>query len=155
MSYSIVENGTIKASGLPRPKRVGNTFIGSYSDVREFGYYPEVGAKPDTGPFEKAVIDTATLDGDVVRLTYRVERLPPPDEVTMRQARLALRQSGLLSSVDAAIASLPEPAATDAAIEWEYSQSVVRTQPFTLTLAGALGLSESDLDDLFRFAATL
>lgn len=96
---------------------------------------------------------TAGIHGPVAAYTAPAPAIPA--EVTMRQARLALRQSGLLASVDTAIAGLPEPDATDAAIEWEYSQSVVRTQPFTQTLAGALGLTEADLDNLFTLAASL
>lgn len=80
---------------------------------------------------------------------------PVPQSVTMRQARLALLGVGLLAAVDAAIAGLPEPERTAAQIEWEYSQEVQRDKPFVAMLAPALGLSESDLDNLFRVAATL
>lgn len=78
-----------------------------------------------------------------------------PSIVSMRQARLALLQSGLLSSVDAAIASLPSPQKEAAQIEWEYSQEVHRDKELVGMLAPALGLNESQLDDLFTLAATL
>lgn len=79
----------------------------------------------------------------------------PPKRVTMRQARLALHAAGLLHLVDAAIDNLEEPDKTTARIEWEYSQEVHRDKPLVAMLAPALGLSESDLDDLFTAAAQL
>ncbi len=82
---------------------------------------------------------------------------PPaiPQEVTMRQARLALLDAGLLSSVQAAINSLPEPDKTKAQIEWEYSNALQRGNPFVATLGAALGLNEQALDNLFITAAKL
>lgn len=81
--------------------------------------------------------------------------VPIPSIVSMRQARLALLQSGLLASVDAAIASLPSPQKEAAQIEWEYSQEVHRDKELVGMLAPALGLNESQLDDLFTLASTL
>lgn len=75
-----------------------------------------------------------------------------PSEVTMRQARLALLQSGLLAQVDAAVASMP---GEDARIEWEFSTKVERNRPLVQSLTAALGLTEAQLDDLFALAATL
>ena len=69
-----------------------------------------------------------------------------PSTVTMRQARLALLQVGLLDEVDAAVSEL----GSAARIEWEYAQSVQRENPLVQSLA----LSEAQLDDLFTLAAT-
>lgn len=79
----------------------------------------------------------------------------PPKRVTMRQARLALHAAGLLHLVDAAIDNLEEPHKTAARIEWEYSQEVHRDKQLVVMLAPALGLSETDLDNLFIAAAQL
>lgn len=81
--------------------------------------------------------------------------LPVPDAVTMRQARLALLQSGLLAQVNTAIANMPGAAGDTSRIEWEFSSTVERNRPLVQSLIGALGLTESQLDDLFRLAATL
>lgn len=81
--------------------------------------------------------------------------VPVPQSVTMRQARLALHAAGLLSSVDAAIASMDEPAKTAALIEWEYASAVERNAGLVPAMAAALGMSEADIDDLFIAAATL
>lgn len=80
---------------------------------------------------------------------------PVPQSVTMRQARLALLSIGMLQAVDMAIDALPEPQRTAARIEWEYSQEVERNKEFVLLLAPALGLTDEQLDDLFRVAVTL
>ncbi len=78
-----------------------------------------------------------------------------PQEVTMRQARLALLENGLLANVQPAINSLPEPGKTKAQIEWDYSNALQRSNPFVAILGSALGLSSQDLDDLFIQASAL
>lgn len=78
-----------------------------------------------------------------------------PEVVTMRQARLALLQTGLLTQVNTAVANMPGVAGDTARIEWEFSSTVERNRPLVQSLIGALGLTESQLDDLFRLAATL
>lgn len=74
-----------------------------------------------------------------------------PSTVTMRQARLALLQSGLLSQVNSAVAAADE--ATK--ITWDYSSEVHRNHPFVAALAAALNLTEAQLDGLFTLAASL
>jgi hypothetical protein len=70
---------------------------------------------------------------------------------TMRQARLALSQQGLLATVQSNIEALPE----ESQIEWEYAGSVERSSPLVQSLGAALGLSDEDLDNLFKLAITL
>lgn len=84
-----------------------------------------------------------------------VAPLPVPAVVTMRQARLALLQNGMLTQVNDAVAGMPGAAGDAARIEWEFSSTVERNRPLVQSLIGALGLTESQLDDLFRLAATL
>ena len=76
---------------------------------------------------------------------------PVPAQVTMRQARLALLDAGLLANVETAIAG----AGQAAAIEWEYAQTVDRSSGLVPAMATALGMTEAQIDDLFRLAATL
>jgi hypothetical protein len=78
-----------------------------------------------------------------------------PPEVTMRQARLALLNAGLLSAVETAIDALPEPPRTAARIEWDHSNTVQRNNAFVLQLGGLLGLTPQQLDSLFIAAAQL
>lgn len=78
-----------------------------------------------------------------------------PQEVTMRQARLALLENGLLANVQPAINSLPEPDKTKAQIEWEHSNGLERNNPFVATLGAALGLDGAGIDALFVQASLL
>ncbi len=79
-----------------------------------------------------------------------------PLSVTMRQARLALLQAGHYSSVQVAINAIDDPILKQASqIEWEYAATVDRGSSFTQGMANALGLSETDVDNLFALAASL
>ncbi|MFC5548205.1 hypothetical protein [Massilia aerilata] len=78
-----------------------------------------------------------------------------PQQVTMRQARLALLGDGKLSLVDAAIDSLDSPERETARIEWDYSSTVLRDRPLVVLLGQELGLDEEALDQLFITAAGL
>lgn len=74
-----------------------------------------------------------------------------PSVVSMRQARLALLQQDLLSTVDEAIAAGSEADK----ITWEYATEVNRNEALLQNMAVALGLSEEDLDNLFALASSL
>ena len=78
-----------------------------------------------------------------------------PQEITMRQARLALLEHNLLANVQPAIDSLPEPNKTKAQIELEYSNALQRDNPFVAVLGAALGLTDEDIDNLFIEGATM
>lgn len=80
---------------------------------------------------------------------------PVPEVVTMRQARLALLGVGMLAQVNAAVASMSGAEGDAARIEWEFSSTVERHRPLVLSLIAALGLTDAQLDDLFRQAAAL
>lgn len=80
---------------------------------------------------------------------------PDAEQVTMRQARLALLEAGKLEAVSAAIDQLPEPDRTKARIEWEFAQDVRKDWPLIQVLAPAIGLDAAALTALFNRAATL
>lgn len=77
-----------------------------------------------------------------------------PQEVTIRQAKLALLQSGYLDTVDQIIANMPGTEGKAARIEWEYAVTVKRTSTLTMAIATMLSLTETQLDNLFILAAT-
>ncbi|MCX8016370.1 MAG: hypothetical protein N2690_00505 [Rhodocyclaceae bacterium] len=84
------------------------------------------------------------------------ERMPPPNAVTMRQARLALLAAGLLDDVEAAIAAIPDETQRRAVqIEWEYAQEVRRDSSLVQQLAARLELSDAQIDALFEQASRL
>lgn len=79
---------------------------------------------------------------------------PAPDVVEAHQFRLALRQFGLLSQANTAVTQIPGQAGAAAAIEWEYRSAVDRRAPLMQTIISGLGLTQQQVDDLFRLAAT-
>ena len=70
-------------------------------------------------------------------------------KVSRLQARVALLQAGLLPQVEAAVA------AADPIIQMAWAEAIEfrRYSPAILGLASALGLTDTQLDDLFRAAA--
>ena len=74
-----------------------------------------------------------------------------PQQVTMRQARLALLSAGLLDDVDAVIAA----AGRVAQLEWEYAAVVDRSNPAVAAVQQQESLTDAQIDDLFREAAKL
>ena len=68
-----------------------------------------------------------------------------PAIVSMRQARLALLDAGLLDDVDAAMSG----ASPADQIEWEYATEVRRDSALVASMTSALGLSAAQVDDLF------
>ena len=78
-----------------------------------------------------------------------------PQQVTMRQARLALLGAGLLASVNTAIAAMEGIQGEAARIEWEYALAVERQSQLVSGLSAALGLTDEQLDDLFLAASEL
>lgn len=97
---------------------------------------------------------TDTYDGST--FTPGSRPLPPvPSSVSMRQARLALLAAGHLASVEAAIDAMSEPARSAARIEWDYSNEVQRHNGLVSALGPSLGLTDEQIDALFRVAAGL
>ena len=77
--------------------------------------------------------------------------IPVPQQVTMRQARLALLSAGLLDDVEMVIAA----AGRAAQLEWEYATVVDRSNPAVAAVQQREALTDAQIDDLFREAAKL
>ena len=75
---------------------------------------------------------------------------PVPEEVSRFQARAALLGAGLLSFVEAAIAASGNPLAQ---LAWADAQTFRRDSPTVAAMSAVLGLTDAQLDDLFRSAA--
>ena len=108
----------------------------------------------EDGVSRMSMVASAVPEG-VEILAYVAPPVGVPAAVTMRQARLALLGAGLLPTVQAAIAALPSPQKEAAEIEFEYAQEVQRNHGLVPAMAQALGMSESQIDDLFIAAAAL
>lgn len=90
--------------------------------------------------------DWETMRDDEMRA-----RNPVPQQVTMRQARLALLSAGLLDDVEAVISA----AGRAAQLEWEYASVVDRSNPAVAIVQQQQGMTDAQIDDLFREAAKL
>jgi len=113
------------------------------------------GTCPDDSPTQVEGVLGVFLQADWEQMRADEMRARVPQSVTMRQARLALLAAGLLPAVNAAIASMPEPDKTAAQITWDYASSVDRGFGMVPQLAAALGMTETQIDDLFIAAAKL
>lgn len=76
---------------------------------------------------------------------------PVPSSVTPLQIRRALLQQGLLDDVQAFV----EAADLETRMAWEYAVQIDRNNALIAACATALGKTDAEIDDLFRFAATL
>ncbi len=102
-------------------------------------------------PIPKADLDAAFAATDASLAQTAKQR----QVVSMRQARLALLEAGLLSKVNDALAAMAGAEGEAARIEWEYAAEVKRSSPQVASLSAALGLSEAQLDALFTKAASM
>lgn len=98
-----------------------------------------------------AINSTLSFDGTIVHRVWTLIDIPVPTSVTRLQARLALLQTGKLATVEAAIAAADE----QTRVWYEDSPVWHRDNPTLTGLAQKLGLSDADVDDLFKLAATL
>jgi len=76
---------------------------------------------------------------------------PIPLSVTRFQARAALHLAGLLDDAEAAIAQ----AHPLSRIAWEHAHVYRRDSPTVISIGQQLGLSEADMDELFKTAASI
>lgn len=76
---------------------------------------------------------------------------PVPKIITIRQARRALYEAGLLDTVDAYVEGLSVPAQ----IDWSSSNEIERDHPLIEEARIALGMTNQEIDDLFILAASL
>ena len=90
-------------------------------------------------------------DWETMREDEMRARNPVPQQVTMRQARLALLSAGLLDDVEMVIAA----AGREAQLEWEYAAVVERSNPAVAVVQQQKSLTDAQIDDLFREAAKL
>ena len=75
-----------------------------------------------------------------------------PQSITPVQARLALVEAEMLDAVEALLAV---HATSTERMVWEYALEIPRTSPMIAKWAGLLGLSDEQVDNLFRLAADL
>lgn len=154
--YALVKNGDIERINISLPYSIENTDIGlNEPNPERFGLFPIIGSEPTYNPETEVLTGPKyEFDGQAVQRIYSVAGRPPapiPQVVSMRQARLALLDAGLLDDIDLAIRSMPR----QAQIEWEFASEVRRDSGLIDAVKTLTTLSDSDVDNLFLSAATL
>ena len=137
---SVVCKGAVK-DGL------GN-WVQKWSIVPKFTKYT-IEADPEV---EGSVDVVVTVAKQIASEKKAAAKALVPEVISMRQARLALLQSELLTTVSDAIEQGTDEAMK---IEWEYATEVRRDWVSLITMATALGLNEEALDKLFILGNTL
>lgn len=109
-------------------------------------------------PQEYYIVESPTVNPPAWYVPEIVEPFVPPpyvpQQVTMRQARLALLDAGLLGTVENSLNNLPEPLKTRSLIEWNHGSTVERNSALVVQMATALGLDYQQVDNLFIQANT-
>lgn len=115
-------------------------------------YVPFTASQNDSENHGREIFNRAMAGEFGAVADYVQEPLPPapiPQTVSMRQARLALLEAGLLDTVSTAM----QGAGQAEQIEWEYATEVRRDSALVAAMAVALGLNDAQLDALFVAAA--
>lgn len=150
-------DGAVVEGPMPLPRDIpGVINFNLHPNPSEYGWYA---FEQTTIPEGKVSVtygdDLYAHLGHVFR-THILEDAPPPPpppvprEATAAQCRLALYDVGLLDDVEAMIAEHPYPPVR---IWFSHAQNWERGNPYVAAMAIELGLTEAQVDDLFRAAA--
>jgi len=142
------------ATGLQYP--YGSLAVLKPAERLALGVYAFEGAFM-AGPGRRILSRSLVFEDGAVREVLELEQESEvPKAISMRQGRLALLAAGLLDAVEAGIAAIPDPTQRRAAeIEWEYANEIQRQSPLILALGPTLGLSDSQIDELFIAGAAI
>jgi hypothetical protein len=138
------------ANGIMHPANIASLW--TEAERKAVGLYPIVESVIPEGKISTG--STLTYANDTVTRVHTLADAPPPPvpEVVSRfQAKAALSAAGLLPAVEAAIADA-DPIAQ---LAWAEAIEFRRQSPTILALAGALGLTDAQVDDLFHAAASI
>jgi hypothetical protein len=103
------------------------------------------------GNSDYARIQELVATGELIIAPYEPPAPPPVTQITMRQCRLQLLASDLLDDVEALITQADKAVQ----IEWEYATTVQRDSELVVTIGSELGLTEQDIDQMFKSASVL
>ena len=97
---------------------------------------------------ETTVANNKKLEAKIIELAGPAA---VPQSVTPLQMRKAIRHVGLKATVDQFLRETDE----EIAEAWEYATTIERETPFVQTATTGLQMTDDQIDDLFRLAATL
>lgn len=133
MTYAKVINGRLKEATELKP-----VDMTGWDEVN----IPPINLRYEDGEYKYVEYIAPTVAEEIVNQV--------PQQVSPRQARLALLQATLLDDVELLLAN-------DKAMQiwWEYSLDIQRNNEHIITMGTALGMTEVQLDDLFILAGSL
>jgi len=161
--YALGQEGQIVQGPVPLPKNWGNISGLNKLDnnaLKSLGWLPwrfvEIQAEVLTGStveiLEDEVVETETVRNKTPEeIAAEQEEWRRSTSVTPLQIRRALRQIGLLDEVQNFI----ENSSAEVREAWEYAIQIDRNNELIIGAANAIGVSEQEVDNLFRLAATL
>lgn len=117
----------------------------------QFGWIPFTADQNDVEPHGRAIYAAALAMNPAPYVAPEPVDFVP-QEVSRFQARAALMAAGLLAAADAAVEASDDPFLQ---LAWKEAVAFPRTSPSIAALAPTLGLTEADVDNLFRAAAQI
>ncbi|WP_416860561.1 hypothetical protein [Helicobacter ganmani] len=101
--------------------------------------------------FRKEVEEMITNDPLYKKRMEQYDASGVPYSISVRQAKLALLEAGLLERIEEAVQNMDK----ETQIAWEYATEFTRNNPLILGFAQVLKLSKKQIDNLFIKAKTL
>ena len=136
----------------PQWANAGQTTINLTVDFEGVGAVPFSASASDSEAHGREIFNRAVAGDFGPIAAYVAPPVVIPTTVTMRQARLAMLDAGILTSVRDALAAMTGPTGEAARIEWEYALMLERSNPLVASLSSTLGLTSTQLDELFTAA---
>ena len=143
-----------------------HTMINVALETDVFGEIPFSASPDDVEEHGREIFEDAVAGKFGIIAEYVAPPLPPrvvPQSVTRYQGRATLLQMGLLDDIDAHYAALPTDTADEAVNlknrlakeRWVGMLNFERDSDELTAIAALYGMSETQIDDLFCFAATI
>lgn len=103
-------------------------------------------------------LDACLTEARLLGLTWKVDDLPEapmPTEIPNWRAKAVLELAGLLPTVEAMLAAMTGPEGVVARAAWTAGAPLSRSGPTVLALTQQLGLTDAQVDAMFRQAVAL
>jgi len=115
-------------------------------DERVDGQLPE---GIELGKMQRVGDELVKLDDFLPAHSAAIRKLLVPVFVTKRQARQALLDAGLLTTINEFVATQ----SAQVQIDWNDAAEIYRLHPLVLSIGSELSLTETQIDDLFIIAS--
>jgi hypothetical protein len=157
MIYAQIANGgvlqTRSADESPGPdwRLVVDSPIPGFDPTTQYAVQAGWETTPDTAWTLWVVLNLPPPDAPVVLSGTD----PVPQTIPLWSFRAILTVMGLVPKVETLIATLPEPDKTVATTQWQYGNFIDRGHPLIQACGAKLGMSEAQVDGVFRQAGQL